>query len=92
MQTIAINDSTAFNTNHGIKSSPDKKLINRNTTAEKNTTNLRADYESAINKALRLEDFDDGIVEQARNAIAQNQLDTLDNMTMAAQCLLNFGI
>ena len=92
MQTVAINNSTGFNTNPGALSSSAKNLINRNITAEKNTINLRADYESAISKALRFQDCDDRIVEQAKNAIAQNQLDTLDNMAIAAECILNFGI
>lgn len=92
MQTVAINNSTGFNTNLGALSSSVKNLINRNLTAEKSTTRLGADYESAISKALRLQDSEGRIIEQAKNAIAQNQLDTLDNMAIAAECILNFGI
>lgn len=92
MQTTAINNNLIFNTNHGVLNSSSKNPVKRNNTAEDNTANLRSEYESTITKSLRFQESDDRIVEQTKKAIAQNQLETLDNIIMAAQSMLNFGI
>ena len=53
---------------------------------------IRADHAAVIRKALQLNDLNPAALEDARIEIEQNTLDTPENIRIAAENILKFGL
>ena len=91
MSSINIPNSIVFNPSEG-DFGPARQISREQTTTENVDATLGADYTSAINRAITVEDSQTKAVEEAQKAIADNSLDSRENVEDAARNILKFGI
>ncbi len=91
MSSIDIPNSIVFNLGEG-DFGPTRQISREQNTTENTGAALGADYMSAINRAMEIEDTQLKAVEEAQKAIADNSVNTRENSTDAARNILKFGI
>ena len=91
MSGINIPNNIVFNPGEG-DFGPSRQISREQNTIENAGAALGADYTSAINRAMEIEDTQLRAVEEAQKAIADNRIITRENIVDAARNILKFGI
>lgn len=92
MNGINSPNNVVFNPGEGDFNPARQVNRERNISAENADAALRADYAAAINKALELEKNAALSVENAQKAVDINEIDNAENIRIAAENILKFGI